>query len=72
MIRHKTGILYAQEWFIDKPEGLPNYLLFNKNRKRECCYIFRIRAGVVQDDNFSNKEFLIKELISPLKLKLLR
>ena len=29
---------------MNKPPGLANYLKFNKNKKTEICYIFKLRA----------------------------
>ena len=39
-----TAQFYLQNWLRDKPPGLANYLNYNRHRKKEICYIFRLRA----------------------------
>ena len=40
----KTAYRYLEHWIRDKPAGLANYLNFNKHRKKEICYIFKLRS----------------------------
>ena len=39
-----TTLQYRKTWFDEYVVGPPNYLRYNKNRKEEICYIFRIRT----------------------------
>ena len=40
----KTAVYYVENWLRNKPPGLPSYLNFDFPRKREICYIFRLRS----------------------------
>ena len=40
----KTAKFYVENWLRNKPPGLPSYLNFNLHRKKEICYIFRLRS----------------------------
>ena len=40
----KTARFYVENWLKNKPPGLSSYLNFNLHRKKEICYIFRLRS----------------------------
>ena len=40
----KTARFYVENWLCNKPPGLHSYLIFNLHRKREICYLFRLRS----------------------------
>ena len=40
----KTAKFYVENWLRNKSTGLPSYLNFNLHRKKEICYIFRLRS----------------------------